>query len=582
MKLSQYFSYKSDAKEEREARIKGKVFKTLYKNVRIPWFSIILGAFLAVFNSLVILTQYSNYLAIFSGALTSLSPLWQYLLASIIQYLMIFACVIANYAYVTIVTGVRKKMWRKMVRLPLKSYEDEPAGGMLSRITSDAEYASKPFAAAITVLQIIVYILSLSAAAPKDIPQALGFLVVFLILAVVTMVVSVKISSKATTFLQSKISSMTAYYTEHLAAIKFIKSSNAEEKAINESYALIEERYKAALYNAFATGLQTLSNNFTYIIIYACAFLGGILAIKAGTITTATPINTLYVFGMSLELTLVALMSIPTYFAATEGGSKKLVSIFAEQEEDTTTGKDAEKPQGDITFEKVSFAYSDRNVLNDVSVKIPQGKVTAIVGPNGSGKSTMARVLERLYASDSGEISFGEKSAEEVSLASWRSQFALVPQKPALFSGTIKENIVYGAGREVSEEEVLKAVHLANLDEVVAAHAEGLNYKIGVHGLGLSGGEQQRLAIARAMVRNSSLLILDEATANLDSKTEQEVKQAISALMKGRTVVEIAHSASGVKDADNVIVLDHGKVAAFGTPEEVKKNNSFFNRLMAQ
>lgn len=580
MKLSQYFHYEADAEGKKEARVKGKVLKSLYKDVRIPWGKIILGAFLAVFNSLVILTQYSNYQAIFTGSLTTLSPLWQYLAASFIQYLLIFAAVIADCAYVTVVTGVRKKMWRKMVRLPLARFETESGAGMLSRITSDAEYASKPFAAAVAILQIVIYILSVSAAAPKDMPEALGFLIVLLVLAVLSIVISTKVTSKATTFLQNRISSQTAYYTEQTAAIRFIKASNAEEKAVKGSYGLIEERYRAALYNAFATGLQALSNNFTYIIIYACAFLGGILAIKNGTITDTTPISSVYAFGMALELTLVAVMKLPTYFSSTVGGSKKLVSIFAETEEDTQRGAELGKAEGDMEITDVSFAYSDRTVLDGVSVKIPQGKVTAVVGANGSGKSTLMRVLERLYPSSSGEILLGGKKAEDVSLSSWRRQFALVSQKPSLFSGTLKDNIVYGAGREVTEEEIMNAVHSSGLDDVVNAHEEGLEYRIAAGGRGLSGGEQQRLAIARAMVRNAGCLILDEATSALDGRTESEVKKAVGELMKERTVIEIAHSASALSDADNVIVLNHGKVEAAGAPADVEKKSTFFRRLM--
>ena len=582
MKISQYFTYDAGTDRAEEIRVRGRVLKSLYKKVRIPWLLIIIGAILAVFNGIVILTQYENYQAIFTGALTDLSPLWQYLIASFVQYLLIFASVLADVAFVTIVTGVRKKMWRKMVRLPLKSFEKETSGGMLSRVTSDAEYASKPFAAAIAVLQILLYILSLSAAAPKDMPQALGFLIVTVILAVASIIVSVKICSRATTYVQSRISKLTAHYSEQLGNIKFVKASNAEEKAIARSFDLIEKRYKAALYNAFATGLQTLANNFTYIIIYSCAFLGGILAIRAGAISDTTPISAVYAFGMALELTLVAIMTLPSYFAATVGGSKKLVSIFAEQEEDTESGSDLKDAAGELRVEDLSFAYADREVLHGLDAVIPQGKVTALVGPNGSGKSTLARLLDRLYPADSGNVLLGSEKAADVSLKAWREQFAVVSQSPALFSGTLRDNICYGIRREVSEEELSRAVRLANLDEVVASHEGGLDYEIGLKGQGLSGGEQQRVAIARALLRDAKYLILDEATANLDLKTEEAVKKGLASLMQGRTVIEIAHNASAIRDADHVIVLDDGHVAASGTPAELEQSNAFFRQLVRE
>ncbi|MBQ7058442.1 MAG: ABC transporter ATP-binding protein [Firmicutes bacterium] len=587
MKFSEYFTYNPGTGQAKELGVKGRVLKSLYKNVRIPWWLIIIGAFLAVFNSIVILTQYENYMAIFTGALSDLSPLWQYLAASFIQYLLIFASVLSDVAYVTIVTRVRKKMWRKMVRLPLKSFEDETPSGMLSRVTSDAEYASKPFAAAIAVLQILLYILSMSAAAPKDMPQALGFLIVTVILAVATIVVSVKICSKATTYVQNRISALTAHYSEQLANIKFVKASGAEEKAIERSFGLIEKRYRAALYSAFATGLQTLANNFTYIIIYSCAFLGGILAIRAGAISDTTPISAVYAFGMALELTLVAIMTLPSFFAATVGGSKKLVSIFAQAEEDTESGAAPEglsqdKLDGALRTENLSFAYGDRTTLDGVSLVIPQGKITALVGPNGSGKSTLVKVLDRLYPAENGDLLLGDTNASDVSLKTWREQFAVVSQRPSLFSGSLRDNICYGMKREVSEEELARVVHLANLDEVVASHEGGLDYVIGIKGTGLSGGEQQRVAIARALLRDAKILILDEATANLDAKTEDEVKKGLVELMKGRTVIEIAHSASAIRDADHVIVLDSGRVAAAGTCAKLVESNAFFRQLVRE
>ena len=407
MKLSDYFRYKGEICNETKPQ-RG-VLKTLYRKVKKPWLLLILGAFFAVFNSIVILTQYENYMAIFTGALSDLSPLWQYLGASFIQYILIFGSILTDVALVTIVTGVRKKLWRKIVRLPLADFEKEAPNGMLSRITSDAEYAAKPFAAVIAILQILLYILSMSAAAPKDMPQALVFLIVTLILAVASIVVSVRVCARATTLVQSRISILTNHYSEQLANIKFVKASNAEQKAIEKSYAFIESRYKAALYNAFATGLQTLSNNFTYIIVYSCAFLGGIVAITAGAITDTTPISAVYAFGMALELTLVAIMTLPSYFASTVGGSKKLASILTMPEENVENGGKMPEQTGDIRLSDLSFAYEEAPVIDGVSTIIPAGKVTAIVGMNGSGKSTLVKLIDRLYPINSGSICIGDR-----------------------------------------------------------------------------------------------------------------------------------------------------------------------------
>lgn len=153
----------------------------------------------------------------------------------------------------------------------------------------------------------------------------------------------------------------------------------------------------------------------------------------------------------------------------------------------------------DIRLNCVSFAYDEQPVLDGVSAVIPRGKVTALIGPNGSGKATLLKLIDRLYPAESGEVLLGEERASDISLKSWREQFAVVPQRPALFAGSIRSNICYGTEREVSEEELARVVHLANLDGVTASHEGGLDYEVGINGTGLSGGEQQRILQAASV-----------------------------------------------------------------------------------
>jgi ATP-binding cassette subfamily B protein AbcA/BmrA len=214
-----------------------------------------------------------------------------------------------------------------------------------------------------------------------------------------------------------------------------------------------------------------------------------------------------------------------------------------------------------------------------VNAVIPAGKTTAIIGFNGSGKSTLIKLIDRLYPSDGGELSLGEDKAEGTSLSSWRSQFGLVSQDAHLFSGSLRSNINYGLAHPLSEEELASIVKRANLESVVSSHSEGLDYDIGIKGCHLSGGEQQRVAIARALAKNPNYLILDEATANLDAKTETEVKAGLAELMKGRTVIMVAHQYSTIKDADNVLVMDHGKIVDSGALAEVKQRCELLQQM---
>ena len=574
MRFTDYFRYDEDKKVK---HVLGK----LYKGVKIPWLSIILGGFLAVFNALVILTQFENYNAIFTGTMQDLSPLFAYLTASFVQYLLIFASVISSLGLVRVVTGVRRKVWKKMLHLPVRTFEKETPEGMLSRITSDAEYASQPFTVVIVILQILTYFMSMTAAAPKDLPQALPFLIVSGVLALACVVFSARCTSRSVAEVQNCKSEQTADLSEKLANIRLIKASRAEESVIELSERLIDERYKADVKDAFAKGLQAVASNCTYIIIYSCAFLGGIAAIAKGAISDVAPINAVYVFGMALELTLVAVMGIPATFAGAVGGAKKLASVFDMEEEDTESGRALGDP-GDLEADGISFAYEEEKVLDGLSLTIPKGKVTAIVGSNGSGKSTLAKIINRLYPLQSGELRIGGENAADLSLASYRKAFGVVSQDASLFSGSIRDNICYGADREVSDAELAEVIRRAGLEDVIAAHSEGLDYDIGLKGSRLSGGQQQRVAIARALLRDPEYLILDEATANLDAKTEAEVTESLKELMKDRTVIVIAHDYSAVKGVDRIVVLKDGAVEDIGTEQELLERNRYFRTLSRQ
>lgn len=574
MTVSELFTYKADLREKEISSTK-KVLRNLYKGVKIRWFAIAAGAVLSILSSLIIFAVYDEYIAIFYGTLDSLTPLWKYLIVSFVQYLIIFASVIGDLALVGVVTGVRRKMWRKMMRLPLKDFDEAEPNGMLSRITSDAEYASKPFTLLIVILQLLFSMNTLLAVRPKNLPEAMPFAVISVALAAAVIFFSIRIASRSATYLQEKIAALTNHYSEQIADIKFIKACNSEEKAIAKTDGLIDERYRAALYNAFGSGLNALAGRFIWIIAYASCCLGGIMAIRHHTLASAAPVQEVYGYMTAMEVAISYLLTIPTVFATALGGSRKLASLMQGREEDVDRGSETKDP-GDIVLSGLSFAYEQEKTIDGLSVRIPAGRTTAIVGYNGSGKSTLVKLIDRLYPAAEGTLTLGGNSAEETSLKSWRRNFAIVSQNARLFSGSIRDNICYGLSG-VSEEDLNRAVSAAGLEDLV--REKGLDYEIGVRGSKLSGGEKQRVAIARALLKDAPYLILDEATANLDARTESQVKEGLGRLMAGRTVLEIAHSYSALKDADYILVMEEGKPADFGTAEEVGGRNAFVQAM---
>jgi len=257
------------------------------------------------------------------------------------------------------------------------------------------------------------------------------------------------------------------------------------------------------------------------------------------------------------------------------GASERVLEILDEEGEDISItdreNKVRQKITGSLSFDNVVFAYPSRQeltVLKNISFDALAGQKVAIVGPSGSGKSTIASLILQFYHPQNGYIAFDNKPASDYSLTDIRNQVAIVPQDVILFGGTILENIAYGK-LSASKEEIVKAAERANAHQFIMSFPEGYDTVVGERGVKLSGGQRQRIAIARALLKNPSILILDEATSSLDSESERLVQEALEELMKGRTSIIIAHRLSTIREADKIIVLEKGAVIESGTHHEL-------------
>jgi subfamily B ATP-binding cassette protein MsbA len=238
-----------------------------------------------------------------------------------------------------------------------------------------------------------------------------------------------------------------------------------------------------------------------------------------------------------------------------------------------------EKIDGNISFEDVSFSYEeDKEILHHISFQAPAGSVTALVGTSGSGKTTIAGLAASFLIPDSGKIQIDKIDLKHVKLESYRSKLGVVLQDDFLFEGTIRENILFPKP-EASEEELLAAVAAAHVKEFTDRFDDGLDTLIGERGIKLSGGQRQRVAIARALLANPQVLILDEATSNLDTESELFIQESLSHLMEGRTTFVIAHRLSTIRRADQILVIEDGKIAEQGTHEELIKKEGRYYQL---
>jgi len=220
--------------------------------------------------------------------------------------------------------------------------------------------------------------------------------------------------------------------------------------------------------------------------------------------------------------------------------------------------------------------------LHDVTFSLPRGQTTAIVGPSGSGKSTLFALLERFYLPTSGQIELGRHAINQFELASWRNAIGYVAQDSPVLSGTIRDNLLYGLTQQVTEQQIRDAAEMANADEFISSFALGYDTEIGERGVKLSGGQRQRIAIARALLRDPELLLLDEATSSLDSESERVVQEALERLMEGRTTFVIAHRLATVRHADQIVVLEQGRVSGIGTHDTLVETNVLYNKLVTQ
>lgn len=364
---------------------------------------------------------------------------------------------------------------------------------------------------------------------------------------------------------------------ETLENIREIRSNNQEERSLTNLYEKIDKHEKTLLRGEFATGIFVNAASVIMRLGVATTILAGAGLILSGQI------NFMLLFMFLLVITRVyapfdqSLALIAEVFMS-EVSANRLMEIY---ETPVAEGADVFKPDGhDIVFENVGFAYDSEQVLNGVSFTAKEGEVTALVGPSGSGKSTCSRLAARLWDVSEGSIKVGGVDINTVDPEILLTDYAMVFQDVVLFDDTVMENIRLGK-HGATDDEVRAAAKAANCDEFVNKLPDGYNTPIGENGAKLSGGERQRISIARALLKNAPIVLLDEATASLDVENETKVQGALSRLLENKTVLVIAHRMRTVESADKIVVLDEGKVAEQGTPDELKKQNGLYAKMLS-
>jgi ATP-binding cassette subfamily B protein len=478
------------------------------------------------------------------------------------------------------VIGLRRALFDHLTGLSLRYFSQQKAGWIISRLTSDVDAVSDVLSQGMPTLVANLVLLPAAVIALLIADWRLG-LVVFAIVppALVLTRWFQRASHVALVETRNRIAAVTAQIAESVSGMTIVQAFNRErsfQAQFDELNAAnrTQNIYTQKIFSIFFPSIEFLGMVATGAVLYTGATL-----LSHHTITIGTLITALYL----LQLVFQPLQELSDVYGQLQSGAAAMVKIAAilDEEPEIRERKDAHvlpRIEGDLEIDKVVFAYGKEPVLHGVEISVPAGGCLALVGESGGGKSTLARLVGRFYDPDSGTVRVDGVDLRDVALRSYRRQLGVVLQDPFLFSGTIASNIRFGKP-DATDAEVEAAAAAVGVDRVAARVSGGLNHAVREGGSGLSAGERQLISIARALLADPRILILDEATSNIDRPTEVLIERALDRLLHGRTSIIIAHRLSTVRRADEIVVIERGRIVQRGTEVELLAQDGPFRRL---
>lgn len=501
-----------------------------------------------------------------------------YLLSSLFAYIQQY--VMAGVAQRT-VYDLRKDVYNKLGRLPLKYFDARTHGETLSRVTNDMDNISgtlqqsltQMITSVVTLVGVIVMMLTIS-------PLLTLVVILTLPLSVVVTIVVAKRSQKHFVAQQKHLGELNGHVEEMYTGHKVVKAFGRERQSMEQFDEVNDKLYDAGWRAQFISGtimpLMSFVGNIGYVIV---SVVGGVLvtrrAIEIGDIQAFIQ------YSRQFTQPITQLANIANVIQSTVASAERVFEVLDEEEEvsEHTAPAELKQPLGDVTFENVSFGYkADQLLIEDMNVDVKHGQTVAIVGPTGAGKTTLINLLMRFYELNQGKITIDGTDITALRRSELRSLFGMVLQDTWLFNGTIRDNIGYG--REgATEQEIIRAAEAAHADHFIRTLPEGYDTVLNEEASNISQGQKQLLTIARAILANPSILILDEATSSVDTRTELYIQKAMNELMKDRTSFVIAHRLSTIRDADLILVMNKGSIIEQGTHEELLSQGGFYADL---